>query len=190
MEAVWQCVLRVVPKLLAEEACEAYDGSTRKIARKRKAAAAALRALAAVSVESRLAVARACAGLAALATTDRVLAPHVELSLRTVSAYSAALCLLCGKRVHVPRARLTCAFRMHPTCVHKNRAMFAPLRTVVLGKGHTKLPFLVADAFAYRKFRCVLLDRTWRFKRTATPTAFADRVARRAANGVRNASRL
>ena len=173
---VWQCVLRVVPTLLVAEAC----GSSKK----RKAAASAMRALAAVSVASRLAVASACEARSALASADKVLAPHVELSTRTVSAYSAALCLLCGKRVYERRARLTCAFRMHPTCVHKHRSMFAPLRTVVLGKGHTRLPFLVADAFAYRTFPCVLVDRTWRFKESATPTALANRRMLRAANGV------
>ena len=170
-------MLRVVPKLLAAEAC----GSSKK----RKAAASAMRALAAVSRESRLAVASACEARSALASADKVLAPHVELSTRTVSAYSAALCLLCGKRVHERRARLTCAFRMHPTCVHKHRSMFAPLRTVVLGKGITKFPFLVVDAFAYRKFRCVLLDRTWRFKQTAVPAALAGRALVRAASGMR-----
>ncbi len=176
MDSVWSCVLRVVPNLLAQEACDSSRG--------RRLAASAMRTLAAVSVESRLAVARACAAQKTLGFADALIAPHVELSVRSVSAYSAALCLLCGKHVHVRRARRTCSFRMHPTCVHKHRGMFAPLSSVMVERGKD-LPFLVVDAFAYRKFSCVLLDRTWRFKETARPTDVTHRAALRGANRIR-----
>ena len=170
MHDVWTCVVRGVATILAAETCTATKS--------RRSSRSALLALGAVSVESRMAVQAACEAMR-LEGEDERIAPHVRLSTRTVAAYSSALCLLCGKRV---RAARVCSFAVHQTCVHKHRGMFAPLRIVK----PTKLPFLVVDAFAYRRFPCVLVDPTWRFKQTATPSALADRVARRAANRIRN----
>jgi hypothetical protein len=171
MHDVWTCVVRGVATILAAEACTAT--------KTRRSSRSALLALGAVSVQSRKAVHAACEAMRCLEGEDERIAPHVRLSTRTVAAYSSALCLLCGKRV---RAARVCSFAVHQTCVHKHRVMFAPLRIVK----PTKLPFLVVDAFAYRRFPCVLVDPTWRFKHTATPSALADRVARRAANGIRS----
>ena len=168
------CVLRIVPSLLAAEACERGRG--------RRAAAMALRALSAVSVESRLAVAAACA--AQTCDIGGGLASHVALSLRTVVAFSSCLCLLCGRHVHVARESGTCAFRIHARCVHRNRGfMFAPLSKAApcISLGRT---FLVVDAYAYRRYKCVMLDATWRFKKSAVPGELAHRRALRAINGL------
>ena len=177
MEAeTWShCVLRLVPPLLAAEACERGRG--------RRAAAMALRALSAVSVESRLAVAAACAA----ATCDKggSLARHVALSTRTIVAFSSCLCLLCGRHVHVAREHGTCSFRIHARCVHRGRSggMFAPLSKAA---PHISLArtFLVVDAFAYRRYKCVVLDATWRFKAGSVPGELAHRRALRAMNGL------
>ena len=172
MNHVWSCILRAVPSLLAAEAC----GTTRS----RRSAVSALLALGAVSVASRRAVQEACEALRWLELEDSRIAPHVRLSPRTIAAYSSALCLLCGRRVRAARA---CSFHMHPSCVHTHRLSFVPMSSV-LKVSRTHAPFLVADAFAYRTFQCVLVDRTWRFKESATPTALARRGMLRAANGI------